>query len=96
MPDHLHIVVSIPPRIAVSDFVRRLKSAPSLLVNRAEGGSRLDAFAWQAEYGVLTFGERSLPDVVAYVQNQPAHHADSHLREPYELTERLLPAASRS
>ena len=25
MPDHLHILVSIPPQISVSEFVRRIK-----------------------------------------------------------------------
>lgn len=32
-------------------------------------------FAWQKEYGVLSFSERALPKVVAYIQNQKQHHA---------------------
>jgi putative transposase len=93
MPDHLHLAVSIPPKVAIADIVRRLKSASSLIVNRAEGEGEKGRFAWQAEYGVISLGERSLPDVVAYVRNQRAHHADRTVRSSYEETERPYPEA---
>jgi putative transposase len=90
MPDHVHLAVSIPPRLAIAAFVRRLKSGSSLVLNR-EGATGDGAFAWQAEYGVLSFGERSLADVVAYVENQPARHTDRDLRLSFEQTERSQP-----
>ena len=33
MPDHVHVAVSIPPRLALADFVRRLKGASSYAAN---------------------------------------------------------------
>ncbi len=87
MPDHVHLAVSIPPRIAVSDFVRHLKGSASHLVNHAAVAGDPD-FAWQGEYGVMTFGERSLPQVVAYVENQAHHHADNLAWPTFEQTER--------
>jgi len=33
MPDHVHVVVSVPPKVAVADLVRRMKGASSHAVN---------------------------------------------------------------
>jgi putative transposase len=88
MPDHVHLAVSVPPRISVSNFVQFVKGSSSHLINQTEGGTTEGTFAWQAEYGALTFGERSMEDVVAYVENQRAHHADNTIRSAYEQLER--------
>ena len=76
MPDHVHLAVSAPPKIAPAELVRRLNGASTHAVNSRENhhGAR---FAWQGEYGVLSFGEQALPDVVAYVDDQPARHASN-------------------
>jgi putative transposase len=87
MPDHVHLAVSIPPRVAIADFVKQLKGSASHLLNHAAGRPD-ETFAWQREYGVLSFGERSLPQIVAYVENQVAHHAADDLWPSFELTER--------
>jgi putative transposase len=72
MSDHLHVVISIPPKVPVATLIGKLKGASSHHVNEryADG-----AFAWQAEYGVLSVSERSLSRVVDYVKNQKQHHA---------------------
>ena len=80
MPDHVHVAVSIPPGVAVSTFVGRLKGAWSHAANAERSGT----FAWQAEYGALTFGEKALPDVIADVNNPQARHADQRLWPPME------------
>jgi putative transposase len=83
--DHAHLALSIPPTVAISEVVRRLKGASSHLVaQRLTSG---DGFAWQSEYGVLSLTERALPTVVAYVQNQKQHHADNTLIHGLERTE---------
>jgi putative transposase len=74
MPDHVHVVASIPPGLAIGTVVGRMKGAASHLANRSEARSGDAVFAWQGEYGVLSFGERALADVVAYVENQPSRH----------------------
>jgi len=81
MPDHVHVAVSIPPSLAIADVVGRLKGASSHAVNQEH------PFAWQAEYGVLSSGEKSLPDVVAYAENQKARHAESRLWNLAELAD---------
>jgi putative transposase len=91
MPDHVHLAVSIPPRIPVAGFVRLLKGSSSHLVNRR--GDKKDgiAFARQAEYGVVSFGERSRPDVVAYVENQKQRRADDPETDSLVITLRDVP-----
>jgi putative transposase len=90
MPDHVHCVVSVPPRHAISTVVQKLKGESTHLLNHAAGHDDLDWFSWQAGYGVMTFSERSLPDVVAYAQNQRQRHADNNLWDSYEILERHL------
>jgi putative transposase len=84
MPDHVHVAVSIPPKVAVAVLVKRLKGASAHAVNHADGRSDTGRFGWQAEYGVLTFGEKALPDVIAYVNNQRTRHANRRTWPPLE------------
>jgi len=72
--DHVHLVVSVPPKIALSTFIGQVKGASSHFVNH-----ELDLdiyFAWQAEYGVVSFGGKMLDVVVQYVKDQRKHHTD--------------------
>jgi putative transposase len=84
MPDHVHVAIAIPPRMAVATFVKELKGSSSHLLNRTVDHLPGDWFTWQAGYGVLTFSERSLDDVVSYVNNQLNRHASNDLRPSFE------------
>jgi hypothetical protein len=44
--------------------------------------------AWQTGYGVVSFGTKDLPWVVAYVRNQKSHHA---AETTHERLERITP-----
>ena len=97
MPDHVHFAVSLPPTGTVAGFIRDLKGASSHLVNHPDRRPvSLQEFAWQAEYGVVSFGEASLSTIVAYVENQRQHHADQMLMPIYEQLERPYVKPSRS
>jgi putative transposase len=76
MPDHVHVVVSIPPKVAVADLVRRMKGASSRALNSDRRRLDQPTFRWQDEYGVVTFGEKALPQVLNYVLNQGTIHAN--------------------
>jgi len=41
-------------------------------------------FGWQDGYSALTFGDRSMSDIVAYVLNQKEHHQQNTVRVPFE------------
>lgn len=71
-PDHVHLVVAIPPKLAVADFVKLLKGSSSHDLNHSGGFD--GSFAWQRGYRVLTLGERQRPMAEACVINQKRHH----------------------
>jgi putative transposase len=83
MPDHVHLAVSVPPSLSVSTFVSRIKGSSSHLIRHAEQGANPD-FSWQAEYGVLSFGDKQLPDVIRYIEDQPSRHANQREWEKFE------------
>ena len=72
--NHVHLVVSVPPKIALSTFVGQVKGNTSHFVNHEIRPGY--AFAWQDEYGAVTFGERHLGWVVRYAHDQARHHAE--------------------
>ena len=71
--DHVHVVASVPPRLALSDFIGQVKGNSAHFVNH-ELSSLKYHFKWQAEYGVVSFGGKQLDLVVKYVKNQRQHH----------------------
>jgi putative transposase len=75
MPEHVHVVVSAPPKYAPAELVRRMKGASSRAIYERVDLRAQVTFAWQGEYSVYSLTERVLPTVIAYVNNQPAHHA---------------------
>jgi putative transposase len=80
--DHIHVTASIPPKIAVADCVKHFKGASSRYVNVQPNAT--GSFKWQEGYGALSFGDRAMSDVVAYVKNQKEHHRQGNVREPFE------------
>lgn len=75
--DHVHLAVSVPPKIAPAKFVGDVKGNSSHFVNHVIKPDF--EFYWQDEYGVLSFGEKNLPSVVRYIHNQKQHHAEGTL-----------------
>ena len=73
MPDHVHVVGSVPPAQALSDPVGRLKGGSAHYFNNAANNDRAP-LVWQNGYGVVSFGEKQLPWVVEYVHRQKEHH----------------------
>jgi putative transposase len=71
--DHVHVPVTIPPTVLISELVGRLKGYSSWVVNQTFSG-RADKFEWQPGYGAVSFGTRNLLWVVHYIQNQREHH----------------------
>jgi hypothetical protein len=92
MPEHVHVAVSIPPRISIAEMVQKLKGSSSHLLNHGALRREFDTFAWQSEYGAISFGERSLDRITAYVKHQAEHHAADTLWPSFELTERPYPS----
>lgn len=70
--DHVHVVVAIPPSIAISKFVGQVKAVASTRFNKS--GQAATPFFWQEEYGAFSFDGKRLPHYIAYVERQKEHH----------------------
>ena len=81
MADHLHVVISIPPRLAIATIVGQLKGASSHRINEQHLGGR---FAWQGEYSVFSISESALEKVTGYVIGQKQHHIERTLIDTLE------------
>lgn len=72
MEDHVHILVDIPPTIAVSDFVRYLKAGASRYFGEQPDVKRWRG--WSEGYGGFTVSKEVVPAVITYIKNQKEHH----------------------
>ena len=70
--DHIHLVVSIPPKLSIAQFVKTLKGSSSYHYNHHLNTNQ--TFAWQEGYGIFSLGGKQLQEAVDYVNNQKIHH----------------------
>jgi REP element-mobilizing transposase RayT len=83
--DHVHIVASIPPKLAVAEFIRHIKGASAHALNRIPDSD--GQFKWQVGYGALSVSEQSLETVMTYAARQKEHHRSGTTIVVYERTE---------
>jgi putative transposase len=81
MPDHIHILVSIKPNIAISDLVRDIKANSSKWIN--ESRIAIDKFKWQEGFGAFSYSQSQLDTVIAYINNQEQHHKRKTFKDEY-------------
>lgn len=79
--DHAHLLVRIPAKIAVSQFIGGVKANTSKHVN--EASESLRKFGWQEGYGAFTVSVSQKDVVARYIQNQASHHAQESFEEEY-------------
>jgi REP element-mobilizing transposase RayT len=79
--DHVHILASLHPTIALADLVKELKTASSAWI---KGQKIFPRFTyWQEGYGAFT---HALPDrqrLVDYITRQEEHHRSISFRDEY-------------
>jgi len=69
--DHLHLLTTCSPKVAIADFVRDVKANASRWINELPRGGK---FAWQVGYGAFTVSLSQAPRVRRYIRNQVEHH----------------------
>ena len=80
MPDHVHMLVSIPPSIAISDCVRDIKIASHKFLREHVDKFPL-FYGWAKSYCVLTCSQSSKDAVFNYIKNQKEHHKKTSFRD---------------
>jgi putative transposase len=73
--DHVHLLLSIPPTLAVSKAVQLVKGGSSHWLK--ETLPNMIDFAWQDGYAALTVGQSQLDEVRHYIRSQPEHQSSN-------------------
>lgn len=86
LADHVHLLVTLKPSVAVSDFVRDLKAVSSGWVH--------DTFPdagvwWQGGYSAFTVSHSGLEPVRKYIERQEAARRDRTFQQELTLMLRL-------
>ena len=71
-PDHVHLCVSIPPKLSVSQFMGYLKGKSALMIydKHPELGSKYNKTFWARGYYVATVGNITEEAIKRYIQEQ--------------------------
>jgi len=67
--NHVHILLHLPPKLALAKAVLFLKSNSSRWM-----GEQQKDFSWQEGYAAFSVSSSNLDQVVRYIQSQEAHH----------------------
>lgn len=78
MPDHVHLLVSIPSKLSVAKAANLFKSNSSKWMNEHKPG-----FAWQTGYGAFSVSASNLDSVKEYVLHQEEHHKKRDFQQEF-------------
>jgi putative transposase len=76
--NHVHILLHLPPKLALAKAVQRLKGNSSKWIS-----DQGKDFSWQEGYGAFSVSSSNLDQVVRYIQNQEAHHRKIGFEEEF-------------
>lgn len=78
MEEHVHLLISIPPAIAVAKAVQVIKANSSHWMK-----ARVRGFAWQQGYGSFTVSRSAITSVAKYIETQEKHHRGMSFEQEY-------------
>jgi len=70
--DHLHILTTLHPAQALSDFIKDIKLASSSWIK--ENKVFADFGGWQKGYGAFTHSVHDKTNLIEYIKSQKEHH----------------------
>jgi putative transposase len=83
--DHVHILTSLHPTMALADLIREIKIGTSKWIK--ENAAFPNFTHWQDDYGAFAVSHNDRHDVIEYIKNQEEHHKRISFRD--ELRELL-------
>ena len=69
MPNHVHLLIAVPPAMALSVAIQKLKANSSRWM-----GEQGLSFEWQKGYAAFSVSPSSVEVVTRYIRNQEQHH----------------------
>lgn len=79
--DHVHILVSLPATLSVSNAVQLIKGSSSKWIHETFPSCR--DFAWQEGYGAFSISMSGVKDTISYIDTQEEHHQRTTFEEEY-------------
>lgn len=79
--DHVHLLLALPPTLALSDLMRVLKTNSSKWTH--ETFPSASDFGWQSGYAAFSVSESNVAAVERYIANQEQHHKTVSFQEEY-------------
>lgn len=81
MPDHVHILTTIPPTLAVSSLIKNLKRESSLVIGQDKFIMKWPG--WQEGYGCFSYSRHEKEKIINYIKCQKEHHRKISFLEEY-------------
>jgi len=81
VPDHVHIVTTLPRTVSQAQLVEQIKKASSKWIKALD--ARYRGFFWQRGYGAFSVSPSQLDAVLQYVEAQREHHRTRTFQEEY-------------
>ena len=90
--DHIHIMINIHPKLAVSNLVGKLKGKTSYFM-RKEYWNHIKTFLWRSHfwspsYCIVSCGGAPLEIIKQYIENQRIPTEKKHVKKSKALTQR--------
>jgi putative transposase len=81
MPDHVHMLLSLPATLPIAKAMQLLKGGSSKWVHETFREHRL--FAWQVKYGAFSVSVSQLDRTIDYIKGQEKHHRKMSFQEEF-------------
>ena len=81
MPDHIHILLSLPSTVAIAKALQLIKGGSSKWVHDTFPQHRL--FRWQVKYAAFGVSVSLLDKTIHYIKNQEMHHRKMSFQEEF-------------
>ncbi len=81
MPDHVHILLSLPSTLSIAKALQLIKGGSSKWVHETFPEHRL--FGWQVKYGAFGVSVSQLDKIIQYIKDQENHHRKMTFQEEF-------------
>src|SRR5215470_7808009 len=81
MPDHVHVLLSLPSTLSLAKGMQLIKGGSSKWVHETFPEHRL--FGWQVKYGGFSVSVSRLQSTIEYIRNQVQHHRKMTFQEEF-------------
>ena len=81
MPDHVHILLSIPSTLSLAKAMQLIKGGSSKWIHDTFPEHRL--FRWQIKYGAFGVSVSQLDKIIEYIRGQEQHHRKMSFKEEF-------------